>query len=96
MAKIDRQLGEGEQIVLNLHPHWRRLVLPFLFVPVVVGGAAFAISAGPDHPIYYWLIVGVAFVLLILFSLLPFWRWQTTTTSSRIGACSTGQGSLRR
>jgi membrane protein YdbS with pleckstrin-like domain len=78
VAKVERQLGEGEQIVLDLHPHWRRLVLPLVFVPILVGVAAFAISAGPDKPIYYWLIVAVAVVLLVLLSLLPFWRWQST------------------
>ena len=29
-------------------------------VPVVVGVAAFAIAVGPERPIYYWVIVGVA------------------------------------
>ena len=34
MGKLERQLGEGEQIVLHLHPHWRRLVLPMAAIPL--------------------------------------------------------------
>jgi uncharacterized membrane protein YdbT with pleckstrin-like domain len=78
VGKLERQLGGDEHIVLNLHPHWRRLVLPMAAVPVIVGLAAFAIGIGPGGTIYDWVIIGVAIVLLIWFSLLPYLRWRTT------------------
>ncbi len=78
MAKLERQLGDGEQIVLDLHPHWRRLVLPMAAVPIVVGVVAFAIGIGPGGPIYDWVIIALAVALLTWLSFLPWLRWRTT------------------
>ncbi len=78
MGKLERSLGDGEQIVLDLHPHWRRLVLPMAAVPVTVGVAAFAIGIGPGGPVYDWVIIGAAVVLLMWISFLPYLRWRTT------------------
>jgi uncharacterized membrane protein YdbT with pleckstrin-like domain len=78
VGKLERALGAGEQIVLDMHPHWRRLVLPMAAVPIVVGVAAFAIGIGPGGPIYNWVIIGVAVLLLCWTSLLPYLRWKTT------------------
>jgi membrane protein YdbS with pleckstrin-like domain len=78
VGKLERQLGVDEQIVLNLHPHWRRLVLPMAAVPVIVGVAAFAVGVGPGGVIYDWVIVGLAILLLVWLSLLPYLRWRST------------------
>jgi uncharacterized membrane protein YdbT with pleckstrin-like domain len=78
VGKFERQLGEGEQVVLDLHPHWRRLVLPMAAVPIIVGIAAFAIGIGPGGPIYDWVIIAVAVIVLVWFSFLPWLRWRTT------------------
>ena len=78
MGKLERGLGADEHIVLNLRPHWRQLVLPMAAIPVLIGLAAFAIGIGPGGKIYDWVIIAVAVVLLIWFSLLPYWRWRAT------------------
>jgi uncharacterized membrane protein YdbT with pleckstrin-like domain len=78
VGKLERQLGADEHIVLNLRPHWRRLVLPMAAIPVVVGLAAFAIGIGPGGTIYDWVIIAVAVVLLVWISLLPYLRWHAT------------------
>jgi membrane protein YdbS with pleckstrin-like domain len=78
VGKLERQMVDGEQVVVDVHPHWRRLVLPMLVVPIVIGVAAFAIGIGPGGPAYDWSIVGVAVLLLAWFSFLPWLRWQTT------------------
>jgi uncharacterized membrane protein YdbT with pleckstrin-like domain len=78
VGKLERQLGDGEQIVLDLHPHWRRLIFPMAVVPIVVGVAAFAIGIGPGGPIYDWVIIALAVALLIWLSFLPWLRWRTT------------------
>ncbi len=78
VGKLERQLGSDEQVVIDLHPHWRRLVLPMVAVPIVIGLAAFAIGIGPGGSAYDWTIIGVAVLLLLFFSFLPWLRWQTT------------------
>lgn len=74
-------LSEGEQTVLLLHPHWKTVLGPFLFVSVVIVAAAVAqvlipagSLAGPAR-----IAVGVvALVVLIGWGLLPLLRWRTT------------------
>jgi uncharacterized membrane protein YdbT with pleckstrin-like domain len=78
VGNIARQLAPGEELVFDLHPHWRRLVVPFLAVPVVAALATFAILAGPDEPAYRYGVLGVAIVVLALLSGLPYLRWRTT------------------
>ncbi|MGH3743749.1 MAG: PH domain-containing protein [Mycobacteriales bacterium] len=74
-------LSDGETVVLDLHPHWRALVLPLGRVPVTVGVAAFLIEIVPDWSVQRWLrlaVVVVALLLLLWFSLRPYLRWVTT------------------
>ena len=78
MGKLERALGQGEQIVLDLRPHWRRLILAMAAVPAVIGLAAFAIAIGPGGPVYDWSIIIPALLLLIFASLAPYLRWRTT------------------
>jgi hypothetical protein len=78
VGKFERQLGEGEQVVLDLHPHWRRLILPMSAVPIIIGVAAFALGIGPGGPIFDWIIIAAAVVVLGWFSFLPWLRWRTT------------------
>ena len=78
MGKLERQLGDGEQVVLHLHPHWRRLVLPLAAIPVTVGVAAFVMGIGPGGLILDVVILAAALLLLCWISFLPYLRWQTT------------------
>ena len=76
-----RLLAEGEEIVLDLHAHWKALVLPVLIVPIVVGLATYGALSIPDNSgreIERWVIVAIAALLLLRFSLWPFLKWQTT------------------
>jgi uncharacterized membrane protein YdbT with pleckstrin-like domain len=76
-----RLLAEDEEVILDLHAHWKALVLPILVVPIVVGAATYGILALPDNSgraIERWVLVGAAFLLLVRFSLWPFLKWQTT------------------
>jgi uncharacterized membrane protein YdbT with pleckstrin-like domain len=87
VVNISRLLADGEELVLDLHPHWRRLILPALAVPVVAAAATFAIAAGPDEPAFRYALIGVAIVVLLFTSLLPYIRWKTTrylVTSRRV------------
>lgn len=77
-----RLLGEDEEIVLDLHPHWRRLALPLLAVPIVVGVAAFAaahVPAGSAQRGLQAAVLVVAVVVLLVTSIRPWLSWITTS-----------------
>jgi uncharacterized membrane protein YdbT with pleckstrin-like domain len=83
-------LSDGEQLVFDLHPHWRQLVVPVLVLIVVCGLGAFGIAASPSgslHAAVQWVIVAVGLVLIGWFTVLPYLRWVTTRyvlTSDRL------------
>jgi uncharacterized membrane protein YdbT with pleckstrin-like domain len=81
MAFPKRLLAEDEEIALDLHPHWKQLVVPVLLVPIVVGVATYVIFLIPHGSAQRWLqwaVVIVAALLLLRFSLWPYLKWQTT------------------
>jgi uncharacterized membrane protein YdbT with pleckstrin-like domain len=81
MGYPQRLLGEDEDVVLDLHPHWKQLVVPVLLVPVVIALATYLWLVLPDNDartVVRWVIVAVAAVLLLRFSLWPYLVWQTT------------------
>jgi uncharacterized membrane protein YdbT with pleckstrin-like domain len=91
MADITRQLQPGEELIYDLHPHWRRLVVPFLAVPLIAALATFALLAGPDEPAYRYGVLTVAVLILLFLSGLPYLRWRTThylVTNRRVMARS--------
>jgi len=76
-----RLLGDDEDVVLDMHPHWKQLVVPVLLIPVVVGLATYLVLLVPDgsaHRPLQWAVVAVAALLLLRFSLWPYLKWQTT------------------
>jgi uncharacterized membrane protein YdbT with pleckstrin-like domain len=76
-----RLLAEDEQVVLDLHPHWKRLLLPLLLVPVVAGLTTyllFVVPSGTVRTPARWAIVVVAALALLRFSVWPWVSWQTT------------------
>ena len=82
MAYPRRLLQEGEEVVLDLHPHWRRIFFPVLSVPVVVALAAFAAAKLPDHSWrgnVRWGVLAVACVILVFTFVRPWLRWITTS-----------------
>lgn len=85
-----RLLGDDEEVVLDLHPHWKRLLLPALLVPIVVGVASYLVFLVPHGDVrtpLRWAILAVAVIVAARFSLWPWLRWQTTRyvlTSRRV------------
>lgn len=76
-----RLLADDEDVVLDLHSHWKELIVPILLVPVVCGVASYVAFILPDDsartPLRYAIAV-VAILLLAKFSLWPYVKWQTT------------------
>ncbi|MDQ1747002.1 MAG: hypothetical protein QOD07_1265 [Frankiaceae bacterium] len=81
MAFPRRLLGDGEEVVLDLHPHWKRLVVPAVLVPVVAGVATyvvFVLPSGSFQTAGRLAVVAVALAVLLRFSVWPWLRWLTT------------------
>jgi uncharacterized membrane protein YdbT with pleckstrin-like domain len=81
MGYPHRLLGEDEDIVLELHPHWKALLLPALALPLVVLIASFLWFEVPDghrfSSLLRWVVFGAAVLALLFWSLIPFLRWRT-------------------
>jgi len=76
------ELSEGEHSVLILHPHWKILLRPTLILILVALAAAAALVLIPQgrYTGSGQIAVGVIAVLAVLiWFLVPFLRWQTTT-----------------
>ncbi|MDT3438432.1 MULTISPECIES: PH domain-containing protein [unclassified Pseudofrankia] len=81
MAFPEDILTDDEVVVLDLHPHWIRLVRPVLSAVVVLGLAVLAVFFAPNgvlqKPLQYLVLI-VAVVLLVYLTIRPWVRWITT------------------
>ena len=77
MAYPAKLLSEGEQVVLDMHPHWKRLVLPSVVLLVVLGLSGYLLAVQDDGRVQLAVLVGGA-LLLVAFTLVPYLRWRTT------------------
>jgi len=81
MAFPERILAEDEHIVLDLHPHWKQLLLLSVLLPVVVGVASyllFLVPSGSVRAPLRWTIVAIAVLIVLRFTVWPWITWQTT------------------
>jgi uncharacterized membrane protein YdbT with pleckstrin-like domain len=76
-----RLLNDDEEIVFDLHPHWKSLVGPTLLAPVIVFVAAFAAGKVPDGSAQGKLRLFVALLAVVAlgwFVARPYLDWFTT------------------
>jgi uncharacterized membrane protein YdbT with pleckstrin-like domain len=81
MRGMGMNLSEGEEIVLDLHPNWARLVVPILVLLVVCLLAGFGVALiphGGGQTIERWILIGIGVVFVIWLTILPYLRWLTT------------------
>lgn len=81
MAFPRRLLGDDEQMVLDMHPHWKQLLLPSLLLPILVGVSTyllFVVPAGTVRTPLQWTIIAIAVLVLLRFTVWPWITWQTT------------------
>jgi uncharacterized membrane protein YdbT with pleckstrin-like domain len=74
-------LDNGEEVVRNLRPHWRRVVVPIALLPIVVGLASFGwfeIPSGAARAPLRYVLLAVALVVLLRWSIRPLLVWLTT------------------
>ena len=77
MAYPRKLLGEGEEVVLDLHQHWKVMVLPVLVLLATLGLTGFLVAL-VDDDLGRYAVLAVAALLLVVFVLVPFLRWRTT------------------
>jgi uncharacterized membrane protein YdbT with pleckstrin-like domain len=81
MAYPSKLLAEDEQLVLDLHPHWKALITPVVTLVLVLAIAGFAAARIPEGDRQQLLRIGVAVVavaLLAAYVVRPFLKWVTT------------------
>jgi uncharacterized membrane protein YdbT with pleckstrin-like domain len=77
----DNILDQDETVIRNLRPTWRRVAVPVALLPILVGLASYGWFALPNDSARKWLrylILLVALVLLVWFSVRPILTWLTT------------------
>jgi membrane protein YdbS with pleckstrin-like domain len=77
----DKLLGDDEQVVRHLHPHWRTICRPVLLFLLLVGAASFGtalVPAGAQQARWRLAVVGIALVLALFLVVAPLLRWRTT------------------
>lgn len=86
-----RLLIEGEELVLDLRPHWIALVWPSIVTVLLVVGYGFALAYAPDdgfgRSLVVWGGLIVAVALFVVFALRRFVAWATSNfavTSDRV------------
>ncbi|WP_138760670.1 PH domain-containing protein [Modestobacter altitudinis] len=81
MAYPDKVLGEDEEVVRHLHPHWLAVLWPTVLFLVLVGAASFGAALVPDsgqQGLWRLVVVGAAVVLALFVVAAPLLRWRTT------------------
>jgi len=77
-----RLLIEGEELILDLRPHWIALVGPTIVTLVVVAGYLLAVAYAPDEgagrSVVVWGGLVLAVVILIWYPLRRFIDWATS------------------
>jgi uncharacterized membrane protein YdbT with pleckstrin-like domain len=76
-----RLLNEDEDVVFDLHPHWKGLVVPSLLAPVIVFAATFGAGKVPEGSAQgklRLLVAVLAVVALVWFVARPYVVWLTT------------------
>jgi uncharacterized membrane protein YdbT with pleckstrin-like domain len=77
MSFPTRLLNEGEEVVLDLHPHWWYLSGPVVTVLVAVGASLAGYAAG--IPTALQLVLVAAVLISLVWLLIRYARWHTTS-----------------
>ena len=81
VAYPDRVLGDDEEVVRHLHPHWLTVFWPIVAFLVLVGAASFGaalVPAGDQRATWRLVVVAAAVVVGLFLVVAPLLRWRTT------------------
>ena len=79
---IDRTLGDDERVVLQTRPHVKMVFGPFLVLLLAAAGIVAALLLLPDNDSKTWLMAAigvVALVVIVVWTLVPYLQWRTTS-----------------
>jgi membrane protein YdbS with pleckstrin-like domain len=79
MAISKKLLADGEHVVLSVRTHGKALIAPVAVLILVVAGVLAAAMLQPDNSKWGLVAAVVAVPVLILWTLIPFLRWTTST-----------------
>lgn len=74
-------LVEGEEIVYSTRTHIKALFIPFfIFIAAAaLGGFLAAIARDRSGDLAMWIVIGLAVVIVVVFTVIPFLRWYLHT-----------------
>ncbi|MEV0379969.1 PH domain-containing protein [Nonomuraea sp. NPDC050643] len=82
MTLPDHHLTQGERRVRSFHPHWKRLIVPFLALILIAAASGAALYFIPNDFAYagYARIAAVVIglILLTIWSFVPYLQWKNT------------------
>ncbi|MEP6667042.1 MAG: PH domain-containing protein [Nocardioidaceae bacterium] len=90
MGISPKLLGEGEHVIVTTRTHWKALVLPVVVLLITCAVAGFLLAVLPDgsaHDVLMWVVLVVAAIIIIWFTVRPFLVWLTasyTVTNRRL------------
>lgn len=93
------QLGAQEQVVLEMHEHWKHLLGAALICLAALAGLVVVLSFSPTEGFLAWLdaIGWLAFAVVVLvFGVWPFTEWRMRTYTLTNERLATRWGVLRR
>ncbi|MEU6997023.1 PH domain-containing protein [Nonomuraea sp. NPDC046570] len=82
MALPDHHLTQGERRIRSFQPHWKRLIVPFLALVLIVaasGAGLFLIPGDWEFALYGRIaVIAVALILLTVWAFVPYLQWKNT------------------
>jgi len=79
MAISQKLLSDGEHVVLSVKTHVKALILPVVLFILVVTSVLTVVLRQSDNSSWGLVAAAVAVPVLILWTLIPFLRWTTST-----------------
>ena len=81
MGFPENVLTRDEKVVRKLHPHWRDVAAATLVGLLLIAAAIYVVRITPNDTtgnVIQWISVGLAVLIGIPLTILPFLRWRTT------------------
>jgi uncharacterized membrane protein YdbT with pleckstrin-like domain len=96
MGISKKLLSDGEYVVLSVRAHGKAIISPCFVFVLVVGGVITALMIKPNNSGVALAAAVVAIPVLVLWSLIPFLRWMSSTYTVTNRRLITRQGVFTR